>query len=227
MQYASKKNRKDDDDDDDADQQVVIAAEDEETSPVVFLQSLFPQDQQPGRRPRSSATSSPIHHSDSQMDDYTMDVVRAIRASDVAKLREMLHNGRQSFEACNNNGEHLIHLACRRGDLQTVQFLLYEACVSVHVVDDMGRSILHDVCWKSRADTELMDLLLTRMSPELLLQPDMRGHTPLDYARKEHWSIWNAYLRQRQDVITRTSRTTSAAGTGTSRPTSTSSSSSL
>jgi hypothetical protein len=211
MKYATVQNGGDDHAE--TDQQKVIA-EQQATSPVSFLQALFPQDKQKLIR-SASALSLYTAPSDQQIDDYTMDVVRAIRANDVAKLRDMLHNHGTSFEACNRNGEHLIHLACRRGDLTTVQFLIHEAQVSVNVVDDMGRSILHDVCWKSSPDTKLMDLLLTVVSPELLLAPDQRGHTPFDYARKEHWTIWNDYLRQRQDMITGNTCTTTTKSSST------------
>ena len=168
----------------------------QEESPLKFLHSLFPKEQQ--KRTRRSLPC----HSDDEMEDYTMDVVRAVRAKDVAKLRDMLNDG-TSFEACNSNGEYIIHLACRRSDLETVKFLVQEAGVMTSVRDDMGRSILHDVCWKSSPDTDLMDFLLRVCSPELLLSPDQRGHTPFDFARKAHWPAWNSFLQERQDMIRR------------------------
>jgi hypothetical protein len=67
----------------------------------------------------------------------------------------------------------------------------------------MGRSILHDACWKPSPDTVLMDVLLTVISPELFLAKDHRGHTPFDYARKAHWPTWNRFLHRRQELIIR------------------------
>jgi hypothetical protein len=81
-----------------------------------------------------------MRHSDDEMEDYTMDVVRAVRAKDVTKLRAMLREGRSTacLESCNRNHEYILHLACRRGNVETVRFLVHEARVSTSVVDDLG-----------------------------------------------------------------------------------------
>lgn len=134
------------------------------------------------------------------MDGYTLEVVGAVRSNDIAALRHMLENG-QSFNVCNANGEYLIHLACRRAQPETVNFLINEAHVRVNVRDTMGRTILHDVCWKSLPDLAMMSTILNLVSPELLLAKDIRGHTPFDFARKEHWGQWNTFLQQQQGVI--------------------------
>jgi ankyrin repeat protein len=129
-----------------------------------------------------------------------MEAVQAIRGNDLTKLRAMIQTG-HSLDACNSNGEYLIHLAARRSNLETVQFLLEHADVDVNVRDSMGRTILHDVCWKSSPDMALMNVLLQVISPELLLAQDRRGHSPFDYARKEHWAAWNSFLLERKELI--------------------------
>jgi Ankyrin repeats (3 copies) len=167
-------------------------------SPVRLLRSMFPEHKRRATftqhcRPRSGPS-----------DDrgYTMEAVTAIRSGDVHHLRQLLGEG-ERFDACNRNGESLLHLACRRGDLQTVLFLIREAGVSVEARDDLGRTVLHDICWRPRPDTQLMDLLLLTAHPSLLLAEDRRGHTPFDYARLSDWNLWNTYLSERRELIER------------------------
>ena len=104
-----------------------------------------------------------------------------------------MYEAGQCFDACNANGEYLIHLACRRGQPETVEFLINEAKVSVDVRDTMGRTILHDLCWKSSPDLDMMAAVLPLVPPDLLLAKDIRGHTPFDFARKQHWAKWNEF----------------------------------
>lgn len=107
--------------------------------PAAYLQSLFPEQ----KRVRST-TMTP---DDELIDAYDNDVVRAIRSGDLIQLRRYLEEGRR-FDGCNRNGKSLLHLACRRGEYEIVDFLLRDACVIPHVRDTMGRTALHDVCWR-------------------------------------------------------------------------------
>lgn len=163
-------------------------------NPVQFIRSLFPKDQDR----HNSQPWTPVSADD--YDSYDMESVQAIRAKDVDKLRELLEDGK-CFDACNKNGETLLHLACRRGDLKTVQFLIEEAQVQTDVCDDMGRTILHDVCWRPSPDLELMAALISVLSPHVLISADRRGHTPFDYTRREHWSEWMDFLHEKQSLI--------------------------
>ena len=43
--------------------------------------------------------------------------------------------------------------------------------------------------------------LLIRSAPELLLSKDKRGHSPFDYARREHWPNWVAFLNEHRQFI--------------------------
>jgi ankyrin repeat protein len=166
-------------------------------SPVHFLLSLFPKDAgQQDQFPQPSTVDP---------DDYEpwdMESFQAISRNDVSKLRELLEVGK-CFDACNLNGETLLHLACRRGDLKTVKFMLEEACVQHDVCDDMGRTILHDVCWRPAPNLEIMATLISTLSPYTLIAKDRRGHTPFDYVRREHWGVWLSFLQENQCLIER------------------------
>ena len=103
-----------------------------------------------------------------------------------------------SMNACNTFGESLLHMACRRGDVSIVRLLVNEFKVRVEVRDDYGRTPLHDACWTTTPNFEVMDVLMGAVEARLLLAEDVRGHTPFDYARREHWDKWIRFLEERK-----------------------------
>jgi len=131
---------------------------------------------------------------------YEPDVIEAIRSNDIEYLRSVKAEGR-SLQGCNRFGESLIHLACRRSSMDIVAFLVADGYVCLRVKDDVGRTPLHDACWKKEPNFALVDLILDA-EPELLLVADKRGHTPLEYVRREHWGQWIQYLavRMKKDI---------------------------
>jgi hypothetical protein len=172
----------------------------DDPSPVKYLKNLFNETDKgrelilnPRRRPF-------IKPSQDFTDSFDLEVVRAIRGEDMIKLRSMLDEGK-SFDASNSFGESLLHMACRRGCLEVVNFLVYEAQVKVDVRDDFERNPLHDALWTTMPNFGVMDALLKQIPPEMLLTEDVRGHTPFHYARKEHWDDWVIFLRARNDFL--------------------------
>ena len=169
----------------------------QEPTPVVVLKEIFaksPGGQAVLKRPSRCAFAKPSQES---IDAYNLRAVRAIREKNVPMLRTMLEEG-VSLDACNRFGESLIHMACRRGDVNVVKFLLLEGRVNIHVRDDFGRTPLHDACWTAEPNFSVMDTLLEYAPTELLLAEDVRGHTPFHYARKEHWESWVSFLKERE-----------------------------
>jgi hypothetical protein len=136
---------------------------------------------------------------DEEVKAYDCDVLKAIRDSDIEQLRAFHHEGRP-LKCSNQFGESLLHLACRRGLLSVVDFMINEVGVPLNVVDDMGRNPLHDAFWTIEPNLELVDVLVKQL-PDLLLVSDKRGHTPFSYARRNHWSKWVAYLKERSNRL--------------------------
>lgn len=169
-------------------------------SPDDLLRSFFPQDKQ-------KTCCAPLIFNPLKVYDtngYDMETVSAIRRNDVEKLRDMYENEGKNMNACNRNGETLLHLACRSCTIETVKFLVNEALVDVDgAKDGMGRTVLHDLLWRPTPNFDMLLVLLTskRMSPELLLSQDARGHTPFKYARKEHLNEWVIFLRENRGLI--------------------------
>ena len=135
----------------------------------------------------------------SEIDAYDFDVLKAIRELDLEQLRHFHRQGRP-LKCSNRFGESLLHMACRKGLVPVVQFLVHDAGVPLRVVDDMGRSPLHDAFWTTEPNFELIDLII-KECPDLLLISDKRGHTPLSYARQHHWNIWIKYLDDRSTLL--------------------------
>ena len=134
-----------------------------------------------------------------EVDAYGFDVLKAVRENNIDQLRSFHREGRP-LKCSNQFGESLLHLACRLGLVSVVDFLVHEAGVPLRVVDDMGRSPLHDAFWTREPNTELLDLIL-KACPDLLFVSDKQGHTPLSYARRNHWTKWVAYLKERRDIL--------------------------
>ncbi|CAB9511141.1 ANK [Seminavis robusta] len=172
-------------------------------SPVDLLKAMFARNEY-GNVVLSSSPDglSFTRPSKEATDAYDLTVVQAIRHNDVESLRSMLRDGK-SFNACNRFGESLVHMVCRRGNVEMATFLIKEACVDVDVRDDFGRTPMHDACWTSKPNTTIMELLVNNVSPDMLLMEDVRGHTPWEYCRKEHYGVWCDYLKSKEEDIQR------------------------
>jgi Ankyrin repeats (3 copies) len=133
---------------------------------------------------------------------YQAHKLQYVRDDNLEKLRELvLTQGASTLDCCNRFGESLMHMACRRGRLGIIKFLVTECRLSLRVKDDFHRTPLHDACWTQEPQLELMDFLISQV-PDLLLVPDLRGHTPFHYARREHWDQWMEFLCARKDRLT-------------------------
>jgi len=166
------------------------------TNPERFLQKLlltrgytsepYPHD--------ASLNSSP---NPKNLADYTLDVLSAVRNSDVVSLNKLRCEGR-SLSACNKFGESVIHLACRRSDYETVEFILSHVGGELWIKDDYGRNPLHDACWRTYPDFRIASLIMNR-NPDLIRMQDVRGSTPLDYVRKDHYYLWYEFLYRNKE----------------------------
>lgn len=127
-----------------------------------------------------------------QIAAYDMNLVAACRENDVETVKSLVQEG-QSAECCNRFGESLLHMACRRGFHDMVEYFLAEAKLSVRIRDDCGRTPLHDACWNAQPQMEILKWLIEK-DPCLLLVEDKRGSTPFAYARPQDWPVWRQFL---------------------------------
>jgi hypothetical protein len=125
----------------------------------------------------------------------------AARNEDLDLLRS-LHNEGQNLQCANQFGESVIHIVCRRSRDDILEFLVSEVGVSLRLMDDLGRTPLHDAAWTDKPNFKLAALLLTR-EPDLIHARDKRGNSPLAYVPKQNWGLWNAFLEQNKDLFVR------------------------
>lgn len=132
---------------------------------------------------------------------YKMEVVTALRTEKVEELKK-LHEAGEELQCCNRFGESLLHMACRRSLTDVVKFLVREAKVSLLVKDDFGRTALHFALWTPQPNFELVEFIVEEV-PALLSVKDVRGHLPLQYARKEDWNAWCEFFEARKHILRR------------------------
>lgn len=132
-----------------------------------------------------------------QMNDYDNELVWSVRQGNLEHLQQLYNAGR-SMNACNKYSESVVHMACRRADFRIIEFLLTHGG-SAMIVDDYGRTPLHDACWRTEPAFDIVTLLLDQ-NKDLLCVTDARGALPLKYVVSEkHWLPWCAYLFHQRD----------------------------
>ncbi len=136
---------------------------------------------------------------DDNIKAYTNELITAVRNEDLVVLEQFLSEGR-NLQGCNKFGESIISRACRNRCTKIVNFFLNKAQLSTKVCDDYGRTILHDACWVSDPDFDLIQIILEKCS-DLFLICDKRGHTPLNYAQKDDFEKWCSFLYKNKDKI--------------------------
>jgi ankyrin repeat protein len=118
-------------------------------------------------------------------------MVHAVRTSDLDTLK-LFHSQGKSMSACNKYSESIVHMACRRSEFDMVDFIVRNGG-DIGIIDDYGRTPLHDACWRSAPRFDIVTLLLDRQI-DLLRMSDVRGANPLKYVCKDHWLAWCAYF---------------------------------
>lgn len=129
---------------------------------------------------------------EAEISSYRSDVLDAVRSRDIVALRCFYEQGRP-LKCSNQFGESLLHLACRRGFLDVVRFLVEDAHVPLRVRDDYGRTPLHDALWTTEPHPELVDYIITNC-PDLLYIKDRRENTPFSFVRKNDYGVWVEFL---------------------------------
>lgn len=133
------------------------------------------------------------------VESYDLQTALAVRQEDLEVFRQRLASG-TTLQCCNQFGESIIHTACRRGSSKVLDFLVLEAGVSLRVKCDQGRTPLHDACWTSDPNFDVIRTIL-RDSPDMLWIKDVRGFTPLAYVSPNQWSTWCTFLEEHRELL--------------------------
>jgi hypothetical protein len=174
--------------------EVILPDPKQDVDPDVFLSQLVETQYgiRPTTRPGLDIEDFFPQVTEEQIASYEIALVVACRSNDVETVKS-LHAQGKSMNACNRFGESLLHMACRRGFVDLVEFLLITCKLSVRILDDCGRTPLHDACWNPTPQLQICKWLIER-DPSLLLVKDKRGSTPFQYARPEDWPTWRQFL---------------------------------
>lgn len=68
-------------------------------------------------------------------------------------------NRTEQQDASNKFGESVVHIACRRGNLDVLRFLVANGG-SLTACDDLGRFPLHEVCWAAQPRFDIVRVFL-------------------------------------------------------------------
>lgn len=120
----------------------------------------------------------------------------AARNEDLQLLKK-LHAEGHNLQCSNKFGESIIHIICRRGRDDILDFLVSEVNVSLRLRDDLGRTPLHDAAWTERPNFKVVHRLLLH-EPDMIFVRDNRGNSPLAYIPRQNWGVWNQFLKENQ-----------------------------
>ena len=101
------------------------------------------------------------------------------------------------MSACNRYAESIVHMACRRSDFKIVEYIIHHEG-DINLVDDFGRTPLHDACWRVDPRFDILTLLLDA-NIDLLRVHDSRLDIPLKYVAKDQWVAYCAYFFHQKD----------------------------
>ena len=133
-----------------------------------------------------------------QQASYHMYMINLIRKNDLKAFQQIMLSGLVAPNPCNQFGESLLHMVCRRGRCDMLHTML-QAGASIHVVDDFGRTPLHDACWSSETAFDVVRVLLD-LDSRLVSMSDLRGSMPLSYIPKKDYAAWIQFLDSIKDT---------------------------
>ena len=136
--------------------------------------------------------------SEEQLASYGPVTQNAVRRGDAAALSEALACGLLP-NACNQYGESLLHLCCRRGNKQLLDVMINHGVV-LQIIDDYGRTPLHDAFWAPSPAFDVAETLIQE-DRGMLFMSDRRGFSPLEYTHLEDWEEWKEWLDQKIDAF--------------------------
>ena len=130
---------------------------------------------------------------------FQADIINAVRGKSVEAI-QALHQQGKMMQCCNKFGESIVHMACRQSSAEVLEYLMTAAQVNIRVCCDSGRTPLHDACWTTVPDFDII-LLLLKECPDLLKIKDKRGFTPLAYVPHGQWAQWGNFLEEHKDLL--------------------------
>jgi len=167
-----------------------------EGSPHKFLLAILRARDYPTLRLTSYEAgyhSNPTHL---QLASFGTAVVKAVHSSDAQSLSKLIGCG-LSPNPCNQFGDSILSLICKRADYSVFSVLVDQGC-DLQICDSFGRTALHNLAWASQFSGPMAKVILDTDLHQLLLE-DKRGQCPLEYVRQDKWGEWISFLRANMD----------------------------
>jgi hypothetical protein len=164
---------------------------DDINTPQGYLQKLLQNQGHYLPRIKSNDTEYDTVPSELQLASFGLDLVRAIHTSDVSLLSALLGCG-LSPNPCNQWGDGILGMVCKRANLPIFQCLLDHGC-NLRVVDGFGRTPLHHCCWASTFCKPMVEAIVERDPTQLLIE-DKHGKTPLEYLGCNLVCDWKSFV---------------------------------
>ncbi|CAM9545559.1 unnamed protein product [Sphacelaria rigidula] len=134
-----------------------------------------------------------------QVAAYDKAMLGAVLDEDETMLEGMRSSGRR-MDACNRFGDSVLHMACRRGRVRSLRYLVRVCGRSgLELTDDFGRTVMHDACWTSTPRFDVASIVLDS-DTRLLRILDKRGSSPLQYVPRAQWPQWCAFFESRKEL---------------------------
>jgi Ankyrin repeats (3 copies) len=131
-----------------------------------------------------------------QVASYGARLLNSARLGAKDTLRALLRAG-LSPNACNVQGESIIHDVCRRGRVDSLRILMDFGC-DVRIADSNGRTPMHSACWASTLNFKTVELLM-QADLNLFFISDANGKLPLSYVHNDRRPAWLAFLKSKMD----------------------------
>lgn len=146
-----------------------------------------------------NALESAYHNTPTPLQEasYGGHILDVVRNGDSEELRKLMATG-LSPNACNQHGESLIHMASRRGQTGCLNVLV-EYGATVEIVDDYGRTPLHEAAWSAEPNFEVVEVIMQE-DIRMFNMLDGRNQTPLNYVRRDVWKPWKKFLKSKVET---------------------------
>ena len=125
-------------------------------------------------------------------------MVQAVNNSDTETVSKLLDCG-LSPNPCNQFGDSILSLICKRADYNVFAVFLEHGC-DLRVCDSFGRTALHHLAWAGKFSAPLAKAILT-CDPHQILMEDKLGKCPMEYVRGSKSEQWIAFWNEHADVI--------------------------
>lgn len=134
-----------------------------------------------------------------QEGEIHMDLLKALRGADLAKLRSFKNDNDKNYdlEVRNKFGENLVHLVCRMGlSLEVLEFLAEDSEVPLNVRDRFGRTPLHNACMSANPNFDNIYYLMEK-APQLAIFEDDKAKVPFDLIPQRVFERWTRFLSEK------------------------------